>query len=154
MSIYNSTKAFALGFETKKLKYFGLAAVAIAVLVLLAIFISTAFNQAITARFFDNPLDMQKKAYTLLEVKVTNITQSDAKNVRVSVSARDNAIFVGPAHKEIKILSTIGHGQYRKLYFLIMPERDVREGSYLVDISATINSKVFKKELELIVKPR
>jgi uncharacterized membrane protein (Fun14 family) len=155
MSIYDSTKAFALGFEVKKLKYLALAIIGIVIVVLLAMFASTAFNQAIEASFFDNPINLQEKSYTLLEVKVTNVTQSDASNAEVTVSAKDkSAIFVGPGYEEKKIIPTIERNQYRKLYFLIVPRKGIGEGSYLISVKVTMNSQVFEKELTLVVKPR
>ncbi|MCD6478411.1 MAG: hypothetical protein J7L44_00825 [Candidatus Diapherotrites archaeon] len=155
MSIYDSTKAFAFGFEVKKLKYLALVVILTAVIALLAMFISTAFNQAIEASFFDNPINLQEKAYTLLEVKVTNVTGSDASNVEVTVSAKDkSAIFVGPWHEERKIIPTIERNQYRKRHFLIVPRRGISEGSYIISVKVTMNSHVFEKELALVVKPR
>ena len=155
MGIYDSTKAFALGFEVKKLKYLAFAVILTAVIALLAMFVSTAFNQAIEASFFDNPINLQERAYTLLEVKVTNVTGSDATNVEVTVSAKDkSAIFVGPGYEEKKTIPTIERNQYRKLYFLIVPRKGIGEGSYLISVKVTMNSQVFEKELALVVKPR
>ncbi|MCX8190278.1 MAG: hypothetical protein N3F05_03580 [Candidatus Diapherotrites archaeon] len=153
MGIYDSEKMFSFGIDSKKAAYIGLAALSVVFVVLLAIFLSSALNQAIEARFQDNPLLISQRKYTLLEVKVTNVTDSDARGVEIVVSARDkSAIAVGHGTEDRKTISTIERGQYRILNFLVTPLEGINEGSYILDIKANINNKTFTKEAKITVK--
>lgn len=154
MGIYDSEKMFSFGIDSKKAAYIGIAVLLVVFFVLLAIFLSSALNQPIEAKFQDNPLVLSQKKYTLLEVKVTNVTESDAKNVEVTVSARDkSAIAIGIGSEDKKTVSTIERGQFRVLNFLVTPLDGINEGSYIIDIKVNINNKTFTKEAKITVKP-
>lgn len=153
MSIYDSKKIFLFGIETRKLIYVAIAIIAIAIIALASMLVSSMLNQAIEARFLDNPLIISQRPYTLLEVKITNTTEKDAKGVEIEVSARDrSAIFVGPGFSDKKTIDTIERGQYRKLNFIVTPKKDASEGSYIVDIKVRMNGQLFTKEVALFVR--
>jgi|GEM_PF-2610261 len=154
MGLYDSEKLFLFGFETRKLAYIAIAIIAILAIVLAAILLLSAFKQAIDARFLENPISVSKKPYTLLEVKVTNVTDKDAKNVEIEVSARDkSSIFIGPSFSDKKTIDTIERNQYRKLNFLVTAKKGISEGSYIVDIKVKMNEQVFAKEAVLEIRP-
>jgi len=157
MSIYDkSYKSFAFVFESKKARTIALSLLLVFFLLALIFFASMLFKaKLIEAKLLDNPLDLQVKPYTLLEVKITNITESDASDVSVIVEAANKeAIFIGPGLRDEKKLSVIEKGQYRKLYFLVVPKSTIAEGSYLINIKVVINNKTFEDSIPLIVKPR
>lgn len=156
MGLYDKTyKSFAFGFEIEKIKGIALPLLALFIILAIIFLASTAIApKPIEARLFDNPLNLQEKPYALLEVKVTNVTESDASNVKVIVEAANkDAIFIGPGLKEEKSLAVIERGQYRKLYFLVSPKPTIDEGSYLIKIKVFMNNKVFEENIALIVKP-
>lgn len=156
MGLYDKTyKSFAFGFETEKIKSIALPLLAFFIILVIIFLASTAIApKPIEARLLDNPLNLQEKPYTLLEVKVTNVTESDASNVSVVVEAANKeAIFIGPGLKEKKSLAIIERGQYRKLHFLVSPKSGIEEGSYLIKIKVTMNNKLFEENIALVVKP-
>lgn len=155
MGIYDAKKAFAFGFEAKKARYIAIAVIGIVIVFLAIMFISAFFSrEPIQADFSENPLFLREKPFTLLEVRINNVIGEQAENVKVTVSARDrHSIFVGPGFEDSKTIPTIESGQYRKIYFLIFPQKGISEGSYIITINTEMNSHYFEKELALIVKP-
>ncbi|MEM4663289.1 MAG: hypothetical protein QXM75_04680 [Candidatus Diapherotrites archaeon] len=153
MGIYDSEKIFSFSMSSKKIIYIAIFVLSVVFVVIAAIFLSSMLNPPIEARFIENPLVLSNKKFTLLEVKITNVTESDARNVEVFVSARDkSAIMVGYSSEDRKMIDTIERSQYRKLNFLVTPREGINEGSYVIDIRVKINDKVFTKEVALMVK--
>lgn len=156
MGLYDKTyRSFTFGFGIERIKRIAMPLLALFIILAIVFLASAAIApKPIEARLLDNPLSLQEKPYTLLEVKVTNVTESDAHNVNVLVEAANKeAIFIGPGLSEKKTLSVIERGQYRKLHFLVVPKETIAEGSYLINIKVTMNNKTFEESIALIVKP-
>jgi len=148
---------FRFDFDWKKFKVpaLGLAALLIVFFFIFSIATIVA-PKALDARLDPNPLDLtllsgEKVSY--LTVSVSNVTDSTAKNVLVSVETEAaDSITIFPREQNI---ATLGKGENRTLELFAVgpnPNGQVYTGTYIITIKTTINGQDFLKQVALQLK--
>lgn len=154
MGIYEKKIEFDFASAVKQFAPIVIGIIAIFALFLIYGMISDATKpQAITADFSRNPLDLTKNDlnFTKLEVTITNISNSNARNVLVEVSPEDTkSIVVSP---QITYLGLVEKGNKRLTEFIVRPNPAViRSGTYTINVYAVINGERYSKQMVLEVK--
>jgi len=155
MGLYE--KEFDFGFAFGKLKSKSFLTIVVFVAVaLMAIFLAVSVFQpkAITTTLNDNPLNLKEKAFTMMNVVITNTTPLTARDVMVNVKAADSkSIIIGTSSEETEQIDLIESGLNRKIHFLVVPKQGIKEGKYRIVISTEMNGTKFEENIEIEVIP-
>ena len=83
---------------------------------------------------------------TNLEVNITNITDYDLKNVKLSITAIDeNSIAIIPS--EEKIINVIGSKESRNFIYEIGTIGEITPGKYALNISLKTSEDIIEKKI-------
>ncbi len=153
MGIYDKNVDFDFSFDKMKMPLIGLGII-VGLLVLYMLYQSlyeVVKQKPIEVYFEKNPLRMNDQGF--MKVKVTNITEKDAKDVIVTVRAKDKSnIQVDQVSKTNKI-DLLEKGNHRELEFLINPTTDLLPGTYTLVITVAMNGQNYNYSTVLEVKP-
>lgn len=117
-----------------------------AVLVILALILTTQTFNPLHAELKKNPLSLSANDSTILEVLVTNPTNSTVNSVVVSLTAPGSTQL--SLYPEKQTIQTLGPQETRKLEYLISPIDSTTNpfypGTYRADVSTKISEKNYQ----------
>ncbi len=157
MALYDENPLTGLISDSQNQKIF-LIILTIIAIVLLFFFYVLPFFQAkpLNSNFKDNPLNLNQKSFTILNVTATNTTGNflELSTIRVEADAK-NDFYVGGNPVEIKNISNLGINEQRKLQFDIRPNPSrlgqVLPGTYNFKIVFTSNNETILEQTAVLV---
>ncbi len=152
MSIYDEKP---LSFDFGKSKSL-ISTIVLLLLVLLAVVIvligvSNALEKKpIELNWVKNPITLNEET-TILNAKITNITQVNAKQVQVTAKPVGIVPIILTVERN-GLIGSMAPGEERRIKILVNPTKEILPGNYLIKITTRIGSREYTKNTTLTIK--